>query len=1568
MDVARKRSARPLRCRQRDRSGCLEISTKRGLAVLLRVPSRLGRGRRKATPEGSIVSEPSGTVVRLAGALNIQHAGRHATERDLAGRQPRLMFAVMVWEHGRMIPHGQIAEIVWPEQRPATWQPALRGLASKVRAAFDLVGLEGSSTLSSGSGCYRLDLPPGTIVDVEEAVGRVAQAASLLEEGADETARRLAGAARTVLSRPLLPGIDAPWLDRRRDELGSSLARCLEILGECRRRAGEHDHAAAVIEELLKREPFRETAWRLLMRTHAGAGSVAEALWAYERCRTVMADELGVDPSPETQELHAHLLRSSPHPLQGAGLHDEPQAAPSTTWTGAPYQGLRPFEEDDAPLFFGRDVEITALVERLATRRFVTVSGPSGSGKSSLVRAGLLPALRSGALPESDMWRPIVLVPGAQPIGALADALLTASREPAVRSAVDRLGSDEGALHDAVGAVLASESANEQLLLVVDQFEELFTLCPDPDVRERFVAAMLHAVRRMDSRLVVVITLRADFYGRTAENRDLAAALSTSQLVLPPLDGDGLQRAIEGPARLAGLKLENGLTGRILADVTGEPGALPFLQHALLELYERRADHVLTRGAYDDIGGVAGALARRAEEVWAAFDPEQQAIARRIMLRLIQPGDGTADTRRRTAVDELVADPASAMATEDVIAELAESRLVVTSADPATGERSIEISHEALLQGWPRLAGWVDNARAWLRIHRRLTEQSREWEAHDRHPDYLLTGTRLTQAREWTADHHEDVNPDERAFVAASLDAEEAAHRRRARIRRGVTTGLTVALLVVGTLAMLASTQRARAEIAEDRARSREVAAEASNQLDLDPELGLLLAIEAYEISPTAQAEAALRQALVRSSIRSRLHTVGPDPMVEVSPDGKIVASWAIGGAVTLWDLAEGTRLAELRDAAGDTPEGLISAIAFSPGARRLVASDLDGHAWIWRVSDGQLLHTVQWPTTGTQAAVIAQEGAGWTPDGSRFVIAGFDGIARLFDATSGAQLREVTGPGTSESPSLARVRFAPDGRRLAVEGAGGAVRVVDTRNGDTIAETEGHDTHLWALKISADGTRLVAASEDGSARIWDATNGQLLHTFEHDAPVRDVAVDPAGEKVLTGDANGNVRIWDTATGEQLVDLVGHEARVNQLRFDASGQRALTASLDGTARVWDADSGALLGVMIGSTQPVVDAEFTPDGQFVVTSGDDARTWRVPQGALSVIDAHDVSIHDLSFSPDGRHLATAGVFDGLARIIDTDSGQALVTLEHAPGSKPFIDISPDGSKVVTTATYQSPGLADQPDPPKVWDVDTGELLVTLPLPADDPLGVCGGRCAAGQAAFSPDGTHIAVAGFDGRVTIHDAHTGQTSTATEPLGGWLLAIDWSPDGTLLLTNGFGLDGPLVLDAVTGEQLHRLPGGEALSVGNSRFSPGGTLAAVATGSTVRIYELPSERLVAELKHRGAARDVAFSSDGTLIATASESGSGIWDVATQRQLVRFPGKGAFSVAFTPNGQRIAVGGTDGAIRLYSCDVCQPIDRMLELARARITRNLTPAERARFLHEDTTVQAAQPELNRTVP
>ncbi|MGW7694445.1 nSTAND1 domain-containing NTPase, partial [Streptomyces asiaticus] len=627
-----------------------------------------------------------------------------------------------------------------------------------------------------------------------------------------------------------------------------------------------------------------------------------------------------------------------------------------------PYRGLARFEPDDAALFFGRDQLIDDLLHLTAHHRITVVVGASGSGKSSLLRAGLIPRLRTTDDPDLRPAAVRVITPGAHP------------------------------LPDHDRRLVPKEGAEGDAWLVVDQMEELYTLCTDPEERAGFIDRLLTAATP-DSRLRVLIAVRADFFGHLADHRPLADALRDATLLVPPMNRDELREAIVKPAQTAGLIVERTLTARIIDEVDGEPGALPLMSHALLETWHRRKSRVLTLTAYEAAGGVHGAIAQTAEDLYTHLTPAQAASARRILLRLITPGEGAQDTRRPTAREELETEASSA--TAEVLERLVNARLVMLDG------HTVHLAHEALIAAWPRLREWIDDAREHLRLHRQLTEAAYTWNDLDRDPGALYRGARLTAAEEafLKPGLRSDLTTMEEGFLAVSMegrDREEYAAVRTTRRLRQFTTALSMLLalaLAAGVIAwreyQISEHQRNEAIVKEQVALSRQLAAQSGTRLGSNPDLASLLAVQAYRIRPTKEATASLFAAAALP-LQQRLtghHSIVRS--VAFSPDGKILASSSDDDSVRLRDTASGkTRIVLSAGISG------VESLAFSPDGRVLASGGHDGTVQLRDGETGKLRSALKGQPGGAMSVAFS-------PEGRTLATAGGDGTVRLWDVAT---------------------------------------------------------------------------------------------------------------------------------------------------------------------------------------------------------------------------------------------------------------------------------------------------------------------------------------------------------------------------------------------------------------------------------------------------------------------------------------------------------------------------------------------------------------------------------------
>src|SRR6266571_4518578 len=882
-----------------------------------------------------------------------------------------------------------------------------------------------------------------------------------------------------------------------------------------------------------------------------------------------------------------------------------------------PYRGLQTFDEEHARFFFGREADIQRLQERLKASRFLMILGPSGSGKSSLARAGLVPAIRAGALPGSDRWEIAVMRPGPGPLEVLSAELFRRNATGSSKVLSRQMAEDHRTLHRAVSVVLTGRPPTDQIVLLIDQFEEVFTLCRDERERRGFLSNLLYAASAPGGRSVVVLTMRADFYPRCAAYPDLAQLAASEQFLVGPMSEDGVRRAIEQPARLVGLAFDRGLVDTILRDVGSQPATLPLLEHALFELWVQRRGGRLTLQAYRQVGGVEGAIARRAEAIYKELDTNRQAIVRSVMLRLTQPGEGTEDTRRRATVDELATVPDQAPAVEAVVEELVRARLLTLTAAERGGERWVDVSHEALIRAWPRLRGWIEEDRAGLRLHRRLTEAAHEWDVMGRDESLVYRGARLAEASEWRSRDGHRLNELERAFLDAGeqladreqREAEERRHKeleaarriaaaRRFRVVAGI---LAVAVVASGIATVIALRARTAANGARQQSEEAALRARAFLALQTDPRSAAILAALAARAKPGIDPRDVLpaTKALVRRFGVGQIESLSS---AALNSDGTRIMAIGTDGSFALWDARSGSWLAHLAGGKDRTLTG-----TFDPAGIHVATGGTDGLVRVWDATNGHLLRrigtgssvqTLAFSANGTRL-IAGGPKAGLLLDWARGTRArtalkdvliqptfgaafGPAGLVLELNATTGGSIYGINrhgspvGAGITNEPPVYTASFSPDGRLLAVADSG-RVRLLNASLALKEAGSVTEGGPVVDLGWSPDGSLLATAGLDGKAVVYDVDTRSVLRAIDVGTPVLHAAFNPdAGQLVVAG-ADGTARIFDVSSGNPLFTLNDPDGELLTFAgFSPGGSRIVTQDSAGTVRVWDTASHGLI--------------------------------------------------------------------------------------------------------------------------------------------------------------------------------------------------------------------------------------------------------------------------------------------------------------------------------------------------------------------------------------------------------
>ena len=1149
-----------------------------------------------------------------------------------------------------------------------------------------------------------------------------------------------------------------------------------------------------------------------------------------------------------------------------------------------PYRALNAFDftPEDVKVFFGRTALTDELLAQIYEYNFLAVLGPSGSGKSSVVRAGLLYELQQGKRRSgTEVWHILLIIrPGESPLRNLAgvfipEILRTKKKGEALLSSSlsDLKARGADALVD-----LVKEDYEQPVVLVVDQFEEIFTLCRGSQEKEQerkdFLDCLFGAVDTLAGQFRLVITLRADFLGKCLEQSygNLAGRIKDCRIDITPLTDSELDEVINKPAATGGLQVAPYLQERLKEHIKEAPGSLPLLEYALTELWrdwhtryisdDANVSNQLTFESYDRIGGVAGALEKQANAVYESFAEStvKQGLVQRIFLELVQPGEETEDTRRQVLKRELISEIHPEAMLDEVLGKLVEARLVVTDEVPTGNDLSvvvIELAHEATIRHWQQLRYWLNNHRQDLPLIREIRKAAKLWQANKSNK-YLLTGIRLEQALNCVERYRElgFFSFEAQDFVRVSHETwiEDETEKEKQ---------------ILEALYMAAEVQWNQQQQLE----SLTIIAKAGERVRR-------LRDERPEILPdnVSKVQAKLQETLY-NRIQEKQRLEGHSNKVNAavySPDGKTLASASQDNTVKLWNTEDGSLLFTLEGHSDS-----VNAVVYSPDGKTLASASQDNTVKLWNTEDGSLLYTLKGHSNWVNAVVYSPDGKTlasasydgtiWVTLGGAPVSASRDNTVKLWNTEDGSLLYTLEG----HSNWVNAVVYSPDGKTLASASRDNTVKLWNTEDGSLRSTLEGHSDAVITVVYSPDGQTLASASHDNTVKLWNATDGNLRSTLEgHGKHVRTVVYSPDGQTLASASYDKTVKLWNATDGSLRSTLEGHSDAVITVVYSSDGKTLASASHDNTVKLWNAADGNLRSTLEGHSDAVITVVYSPDGQTLASASSDntVKLWNIADGSLLyTLEGHSAWVRDVAYSPDGQTLASASD-DKTIKLWNTTDGSLRSTLESHSDLIIAVAYSLDGQTLASASHDKTL---------KLWNLVDGSLLQTLE----------GHSAWVRDLAYSPDGQTLASASHDKTIKLWNAADGTLRLTLESHSDRVKTVVYSPDGQTL-ASALG-------DATT------------------------ALGDATTNKTIKLWNATdgSLRLTIEA-HRSVIGAIAYSPDGQTLASASwDETVKLWNPVDGSLLQALKGHSSLvnAVAYSPDGQTLASASSDKTIKLWN-------------------------------------------------
>ncbi|MFB2837303.1 caspase family protein [Floridanema evergladense] len=1166
-----------------------------------------------------------------------------------------------------------------------------------------------------------------------------------------------------------------------------------------------------------------------------------------------------------------------------------------------PYMGLQAFGEEDTQFFHGRETLIQQLVNKLNSSAFLAVIGASGSGKSSVVHAGLISHLKQGKqLPGSEQWWVKSVRPGANPLQALAWRMVDVGTE---RERAYQQMELEGMLYEGVeGFVRWLRSRPEPMvILIVDQFEEIFTLAAASD-RKRFLEIILKALDYASDRFKLVVVLRADFISSCLEEPLLIKALQQSSILVPPyLTKEDYRQAIVIPAEKVGLHIEPELVEVLLEELNYSAGDLPLLQFVLEQLWLNRDEGELTLEAYQQkIGGLKGALERKAQAIFDSLNEKEQECAKWIFLALTQLGEGKEDTRRRIFKSELVVKKYSTELVEKTLQTLTAAKLIVMNSEADENvvgkskgreeipldnqelplqEVTVEVAHEALIRHWSTLRWWLEENRARLRLQRQLVQAAMLWKQNNRHEDFLLQGVRLAEVEDIYIKYTDELSEDVQLFIDACLEGrKQQQFQLKKRLRRAqiAVAGISVLALSAFGFGGLAYWQSRIAQIREIEALN----SLSENYLLSNKQLDALVTgvkagrqlkqmmwlgnIILPKVPKDIQAKTAITLRQVLSTIQeyNRFNQDSEVISVAYSPDGQTIASASRDGKVILWR-RDGQILRTLNG-----HKGGVWGVKISPNGQIVASASKDKTIKLWRTSNGKLIRTLAGHNSDVNYVSFSS-------DGKLIASASKDKTIKIWKTTNGQLLKTLVG----YNDKVMSVSFSPDSQTIVSGSRDNTIKLWRSNDGQLLKSWTGHNNGVFAVSFSPDGKLIASAGADGSIKLWkssDISDITLLRTLPgHNSEVNSVKFSPNGQIIVSGSRDNTIKLWRTSDGKLLNTLQGHSAAVQSVTFSPDGQTIASASRDKSIKLWrTSNNNSLPNTFQGHNAGVDSVSFSPNSNLFASSSKDktVKLWNSRNGyLLQTFKGHKDVVNSVAFSPNSKFIASASD-DGTVKLWNSSNGSLVHNLQEIDKVN-SVNFSPNGEVIVS---------GSQDGAIKLWKTSNGKLLNTLQ----------GHSAAVESVIFSPNGEMIASASRDKTIKFWRARDGKLLNTINGHNGQVYSVSFSPDGQ-------------------------------------------TIASASEDQTIKLWHLNGTLLRTIPAHNGYVWSVSFSPNGQILASASEDKTvKLWRVSDGQLLATFTGHIApvYSISFSRDGKLIVSGSSDKTIKVWRVDniTLQDLDSLL--------------------------------------